>query len=36
MIDTIQTTPKNSLEVPIESITRSKVKKLKDAFNEFL
>jgi hypothetical protein len=36
MIDTIQTTPKNLLEVPIGPMIRSRVKKLKDAFNELI
>jgi hypothetical protein len=36
MIDTIQTIPKNLLEIPIGSIIRSRVKKLKDAFNELI
>jgi hypothetical protein len=36
MIDTIQTIPKNLLEIPIGPIIRSRVKKLKDAFNELI
>ena len=34
--DTINTTPKNPLLVPIGSIIRSRVNKLKDAFNELI
>jgi hypothetical protein len=32
----IQTTPKNSIEAPDGSITRSRAKKLKIAFNELI
>jgi hypothetical protein len=32
----IQTTPKDSLEVLVGSITRSRSKKLKDTFNELI
>ena len=34
--DTIKTTPKDPLQVPIRPITRSKVKKLKNTFNELI
>ena len=36
MIDTIQTTPNNLLEVQIGPITISRVNKLKDAFNKLI
>jgi len=32
----IQTTPKDSLEVLVGSVTRSRSKKLKDTFNELI
>jgi hypothetical protein len=34
--DAIQSTPNDLLEVPVGPITRSKEKKLKDAFNELI
>jgi len=34
--DASQTTPKDSLEVIVRSITNSRSKKLKDAFNELI
>jgi len=34
--DTIKTTPKDPLQVPIRPLMRSRVKKFKDAFNGFI
>jgi hypothetical protein len=34
--DAIQSTPNDLLEVPVKPITRSREKKLKDAFNELI